>query len=819
MYTLEQISAILQAPLTGENVTITHLATDSRKIPFPGQTLFFAIRSQRRNGHLFLADAYQQGVRAFVVTEDVDLKAFPGAGILQAADAIAALQNLAAYHRSQFNIPVIGITGSNGKTIVKEWLNLMLRDDFNIVRSPKSYNSQTGVPLSVWQMNATHTLGIFEAGISQPGEMENLARIIQPTIGVLTNIGDAHSEGFKSVSQKLEEKLKLFNNGETALIYNINDGLTEPAVSVFPNIKYAWGNRDDVWLRITAMDRQPASTIVTLAQLTGHFHFRIPFTDNASVENAIHCIAVCRLLGVPDEVIDARLQHLHTVNMRLELKKGVNNCTIINDSYSADLSSLEIALAFLQAQSAGGKKTVILSDFQQNDLPPEKLYAEIAKSLRANHIGRVIAIGNLISQSLEAELLTDAPFIIEKYHTTDEFIRHFHPTAFNNETILIKGARVFAFEKIAALLQQQAHQTVLEINLTAIAHNLHQYRSQLKPATKMMVMVKAFGYGSGDAEVARLLQFSKVDYLGVAYADEGATLRRSGVHLPVMVMNPEPGAFETIESNNLEPELYSFDILTAFAAWCNTAGITGYPVHIKLDTGMHRLGFSMHEVEALADWLAAQQTLVVRSVFTHLVASEDPAEDAFTNTQTAAFVHACNILENQLGYTFIKHAANTAAITRHPDKHFDMVRLGIGLYGVKPGTLDLQAATALRSTVAQVKAVKTGETVGYNRKGKVLRDSVIATVRIGYADGYRRQLGNGAGQMWVRGQLAPVIGNVCMDMTMLDVTGIPRVQAGDEVEIFGNHIGIHTVAEQCNTIAYEIMTGISQRVKRVYISE
>jgi alanine racemase len=817
LYTTGSIATIINAQLSGEgNGGVSYLSVDSRKISFPSETLFFALKTERRNGHQFIKDVYEQGVRSFVISETLDYSNYSDASFLLVTDTMTALQHLAAHHRSQFQIPVIGITGSNGKTIVKEWLNQMLQDKNKVVRSPKSYNSQIGVPLSVWQINQSHTVGIFEAGISKPGEMEALQKIIQPTIGILTNIGAAHDEGFINRQQKLQEKLKLFTTSEI-LVCCYDDALIRETLQESPIKKFSWGQSADCDMQVLQVEKNNNAVQITIQSEGLPSTFKIGFTDAASIENALHCIAVLLYSKIDRQDIAGRLLLLHPVEMRLEWKKAINNCYILNDSYSNDISSLIIALNYLEQQQQGISRSVILSDFFESGLSDDELYSTVASLLKQQSIKRLFTVGIHISnyrKLFEAQGLT-----VFDYPDTAAFIDSFDPALFSNETILLKGARRFGFESIVHLLEQQVHQTVLEINLTALANNLQHYRQMLQPGVKMMVMVKAFGYGSGDAEVAKVLQYNKVDYLAVAYADEGVALRKSGIHLPVMIMNPEPSTFEAIENHNLEPELYSFGILEAFETYCAGQGITQYPVHIKLDTGMHRLGFEMQEVEKLANWLSQQDTLVVKTVFTHFAASEAAVHDAFTLQQASQFAEACRILENKLGYPFTRHAANTAAIRRHPDKHFDMVRLGIGLYGVDGNATDLKVLSALKKTVAKVKNVAAGETVGYGRMGKVEKDSIIATVRIGYADGYRRQLGNGNGQMLLNGQFAPVIGNVCMDMTMIDVSHISNVKAGDTVEIFGTGIPIQQIAKQCGTIAYEIMTAISQRVKRVYLQE
>lgn len=795
-YQLSHIAKILQADATIVSDTmVDQLLLDSRKVYAPSTSLFFALKSQRRNGHQFIADLYKRNVRSFVISEPIAANLYPEASFLLVGDTLTALQQLAAYHRQQFSIPVIGITGSNGKTIVKEWLYQLLQADFNIVRSPKSYNSQIGVPLSVWQMNKEHTLGIFEAGISKPGEMEKLEKIIQPTIAIITNIGEAHSEGFESKEQKKKEKQILLRNAIQA-----------------------------EELAVTAIQKESTSTTINVLKhpnLKETIAITIPFTDDASVENGMTCWRIMLMMGYANEVIAERMKLLQPINMRLELKKGINNCSIINDSYSADISSLDIALNFLDNQTAGIKKTVILSDFLQSSLPDTELYKQIALALENHSINKIIGIGEKISQFLPAAM-TNASVTQDYFLSTEAFIQHYRFSQFRDEAILVKGARLFEFEKVVQLLEQKVHQTVLEINLNAIAHNLKEYQSKLKPTTKVMAMVKAFAYGSGGAEIAGILQYHKVDYLGVAYADEGVELRKAGITLPIMVMNPEENAFEAIVENNLEPEIYSFELLTGFDTFLKGEGLQQYPIHIEIETGMNRLGFSVTEVEKLSEYLVASPSFKVQTIFSHLAGSEEKEQDDFTIIQAEKFQQAATLLSERLGYTFIRHIANSAAAIRHPQLQMDMVRLGIGLYGVDSADshqLNLQTVATLKSTVAQLKHLQPGESVSYNRKGLVNRNATIATIRIGYADGYPRRLGNNIGKIWIKGKLAPIIGTVCMDMLMVDVTDIPGVQEGDEVIIFGSQLSVSQVSQWAGTIPYEIMTGVSQRVKRIYFEE
>lgn len=826
-YTIQHIAAILQTTVSVSATTeIEQLLIDSRKIVFPQTSLFFAISGPRRDGHHFIKEVYQRGVRNFVVQEEFDMRLFSDANFLQVPDVLTALQRLAAHHRQQFHIPVIGITGSNGKTIVKEWLYQLLQHEYSIVRSPRSYNSQLGVPLSVWQMQPHHTLAIFEAGISAVGEMEKLAAIIQPTMGVLTNIGDAHNEGFINSRQKAIEKAKLFAGADTVFFGrevlqqalhpdNEDKGLYKEGTHFF-----SWSREAGATLQIVTEQKAEKQTQINASFENRQIQITIPFTDRASIDNAISCWCVLLQMKYPDAIIQERMLLLEPVEMRMQLKKAINNCYLLNDSYSNDLSSLDLAIDYLQQQAGNQKTTLILSDILQSGQYEEALYRDIAAQLAVRGINRFIGIGPAISKY--KELFMELDLQVAVYQSTDEFLQQVSTHQFKDEYILLKGARVFAFERISALLEQKVHQTVMEINLSAMIHNLKEYQKQLQPSTRLMAMVKAFSYGSGSAEVARILQFHKVDYLAVAYADEGVELRKAGISLPIMVMNADAASFDSLISYDLEPELYSFPIYHSFHQYLQQQGITQFPVHIKFNTGMNRLGFEVAEAELLAQQLITHHTMAVKTIFSHLVASESSLHDGFTQQQVAAFEKACLLVEKILGYSFLKHIANTAAIFRNPGYQFDMVRLGIGLYGVDSSDgngLTLQTVASLQSTIAQIRKVPAGDTVGYGRKGQLHRDSLIATVRIGYADGFGRALGNGKGSMYINGLLAPVIGNVCMDMTMIDVTDIPGVKEGDTVEVFGKNLPVQQVAQWAGTIAYEIMTGISQRVKRVYMEE
>jgi len=832
VYNAESISKVLKGELIQQtgNPEIEHILLDSRKLTFPETSVFIPLVSNRRNAHQYMEEVYEKGVSNFVVSEPLEPGKFPKANIILVKDTMNALHALVAFHRQHFHIPVIGITGSNGKTVVKEWLYQLLEKDYNIVRSPKSYNSQIGVPLSVWQMKPENTLAIFEAGISQPGEMENLEKIIRPTIGIFTNIGEAHSEGFLNIRQKINEKLVLFSKSDL-LIYSKDYLALNECVNAFHNVVgkkdnhegglqlFTWSRKTDADLRIIAVDKNNNQARIDALYKTEPLHITIPFVDEGSIENAIHCWALMIHFGMDQTIIQQRMDQLGNIAMRLELKQGINNCSIINDSYNSDLGSLTIALDFLQQQHQHPTLTVILSDILQSGKSDATLYEEVASLLQQKGINKLIGIGKNIGREKKSfQQITDLKS--QFYLTTEEFIQSFNSQDFQHETILLKGARIFEFERIGKLLEQKVHQTILEINLSAVSHNIKQYQALLQPSTKVMAMVKAFSYGSGSFEIANLLQFHGIDYLAVAYADEGVELRRTGITMPIMVMNPEPSSFDAILQWNLEPEIYSPHLLQQFEEEVIISGKTNFPIHIKLDTGMHRLGFEKKDIPELALRLTDNEYLKVKSVFSHLAASEDPSKDLFTKLQGELFFQMSHELQKALGNAVIRHISNSSAILRHPNLQLDMVRLGIGMYGIDSSNeMQLRPVSTLKTTVAQVKHLEKGETVGYGGKWEAKGPSITATVRIGYADGYPRRLSNGIGKMLVRGQLAPVAGIIAMDMLMLDVTHIPDIAEGDEVIVFGEGLPVQQLADWAETIPYEILTGISQRVKRVYFQE
>jgi Alr-MurF fusion protein len=829
MHTLSQIQRTLHADWLQQvhpEAVIEQILLDSRSVSAPPVSLFFAIKGQRHDGHDYLQPAYRAGVRHFVVSQSVDAAPLPEANILRVQDTLDALQTLAAWHRAQFRVPVVGITGSNGKTVVKEWLHQLLSPDFHIVRSPKSYNSQVGVPLSVWAMSEQHTLALFEAGISQPGEMERLARVIQPSIGIFTNIGPAHREGFASKTDKVREKMRLFDTAHT-LIFCADDEKIALAAQRWAAEKpgrqtISWSKTSqDAHFQVSEIQALPSgSTRMSLRETTGPqqvFYLEIPFSDTASIENALHCWALSRCLGSSPEEAALRMARLEPVEMRLELKAGLNRCTLINDFYNNDLASLRIALQFAAQQTRNRRLTLVLSDILQSGDSPQRLYDKVAAAMTERQVARLIGIGPAVA-ALGDKLggAVETHF----YPDTAAFLENLGRHEFRDEVLLLKGARPFEFERIARRLEQKAHKTVLEVNLAALIHNLNTYTRLLRPGTRTLAMVKASAYGSGSAEVAKLLEFHQVDYLGVAYADEGIELRQAGVNLPVLVLNPEPASFDALYRHRLEPEVYSLPLLRELLHFSGLE--KPLAIHLKLDTGMHRLGFESADIQELGSLLREHPNVQVRSVFSHLAASDAPAHDAFTHRQAAVFSENFDKIKAALGYAPLRHIVNTGGVARFPQYHFDMVRLGIGLYGIDSSGLQdlLRPVNVLKATVSQIKTVPPGDTVGYNRSGPVAEQPKrIATVSIGYADGLLRLAGGGRYAMLLRGQLAPTIGNVCMDMTMLDVTHIPAAREGDEVVVFGEKPPVQDLAACLQTIPYEVFTNISERVKRVYWQE
>lgn len=789
-----------------EDMPVDNLLVDSRKV-IPGRgSVFFALRGERFDGHDFIYSLYNAGIRQFIIERDIDTSRMPGANILRVDHTIWALQSLVRHRREKFSMPVIGITGSNGKTIVKEWLFQLLSRDYVITKNPGSYNSQVGVPLSVWQIHPNDQLCIFEAGISQPGEMEWLERVIQPSIGIFTNIGSAHDEGFESQVQKAREKVKLFPRCK-AVIYCADHTLAREALDNAGVATYSWSLHGNGDVNI----RAEADTYLVAAGDTS-FTISLPFRDSASVENVLHCTVVMLYLKYHPSVIAERVMMLQAVPMRMELKEGINQCQIIDDSYNNDILGLRISLDFLRHQKQKKRKRLILSDILQSGLSDEALTKQIADMVTQSGVEAITVIGPAMRPYKEF-FPADAEF----FPDTDSFLSGFQPSYYHDEVILIKGARVFQFEKIVSRLQRKVHGTVMEIDLGALVHNLNYFRRYLPDGTRIMVMVKAFGYGSGSIEIANVLQYHKVDFLGVAFADEGAELRRNNIEARIMVMNPTEESFGELLRHRLEPEIYNLAILKALISYLDGQSCV---IHIKLDTGMHRLGFEEGDLDELITALRTHPNIEVGSIFSHLAGADSADHDVFSREQGMRFESVANKITANLGYKPIYHLLNTSGILRHPTLHFDMVRLGIGLYGIDPtgGHPDLRPVVTLKTIISQIRMVKKGETVGYGRSQAMTRDTKIATLAIGYADGFRRAFSDGVGGVLINGQLAPVVGKVCMDMTMVDLTGI-EAQEGQEAIIFGPGLSIESLAQKAGTIPYEILTNTSERVKRVFVAE
>jgi alanine racemase len=823
-YTIEKVTTLIGARRYGlHDANIGFLLTDSRSLCFPEETLFFALKSGRNDGHRYIADLYRRGVRNFVVT-DVPQSfdtVYPEANFLKVTDTCEALQRLAERHRDAFNIPIVGITGSNGKTIVKEWLYQVLSPDRYVTRSPRSYNSQIGVPLSVWLLNSDSQVGIFEAGISEPGEMLALRDIIQPTIAVLTNLGQAHQENFKSMEQKCREKLVLFHDAQT-IVYPADDNTVRHVIaeSDYRGERLYWSTTDEhAPMFVKRIEKHEEATTVTyIYNGAKEQKFSIPFIDDASIEDAIVTAIVALRLGVDAKTLADRMMQLEPVAMRLEVKEGRHGCTLINDSYNSDINSLDIALDFMSRRPdhKGRRRTLILSDIQQSGEEPAALYREVSDLCVKRGVEKFVGIGPRISDNAEAIAVREKFF----FTTVEAFLRSEVFRTMRDEVVLIKGARQFGFDQITEQLVEKVHETVLEVNLNAVVANLNYYRSFMKPETKLVCMIKADAYGAGSVEIAKTLQDHRVDYLAVAVADEGATLRRNGITSNIMIMNPEMSAFKTMFDFDLEPEVYSFRLLDALVKAAEKEGITGWPVHIKLDTGMHRLGFDPEkDMDELIRRLKHQNAVIPRSVFSHFVGSDSDSFDDFSAKQFALFDKGSKQLQAAFEHKILRHIDNSAGIEHFPDRQLDMCRLGLGLYGINSrNNQTINNVSTLKTTILQLRNVPAGDTVGYSRKGTIDHDSVIAAIPIGYADGLNRHLGNRHCYCLVNGQKAEYVGNICMDVAMIDVTGID-CKEGDSVEIFGDHLPVTVLSDALDTIPYEVMTGISNRVKRVYFQD
>lgn len=822
-YTIEKITTLIGAHHYGENAAdVAFILTDSRSLCFPEETLFFALQTNRNDGHKYIPELYQRGVRNFVVTDVPADRAetYPDANFLKVSNTLKALQRLAERHRDEFDIPVVGITGSNGKTMVKEWLYQLLSPEMFVTRSPRSYNSQIGVPLSVWLMDEHTQVGVFEAGISKPGEMAALRAIIRPTIAVLTNLGTAHQENFSSMEAKCREKLVLFHDART-VVYDADDAIVRRIVSKtdIQGETIAWSRRDkNAAFYVSEVKKEDAMSVVSYIYKGVAGRYSLPFIDAASVSNSIICAVVALQLGLSRDALDRRMRLLEPVAMRLEVKEGQHGCTLINDSYNSDINSLDIALDFMNRRPdhKGRRHTLVLSDIYQSGKASRELYKEVSDLALKRDVEKFIGIGPQLCAQAEEIQLPEKFF----FHTVEQFIHSEVFRSLHNEVILLKGARKFGFDQVTELLVKKVHETILEVNLNNVVENLNHYRSFLKPTTKLVCMIKADAYGSGSVEIAKTLQDHRVDYLAVAVADEGVTLRRNGITANVMIMNPEMTAFKTMFDYDLEPEVYSFRLLEALIRAAEKEGITDYPVHVKLDTGMHRLGFDpTADMKRLIDRLKHQNAIIPRSVFSHFVGSDSDAFDDFSARQFALFEAGSKQLQAAFSHKILRHMDNSAGIEHFPERQMDMCRLGLGLYGVDPRTnAMLQNVSTLKTTILQMHCVKAGETVGYSRKGVIEHDSLIAAIPIGYADGLDRRLGNRRCYCLVNGKKAPYVGNICMDVAMIDVTGID-CREGDSVEIFGDHLPVTVLSDVLETIPYEVLTGVSTRVKRVYFQD
>lgn len=817
--TLGEIAQITNGKLIGNPLyEVSEITIDSRKQIQAKGTLFIALKGPRYDGHQFISEMIKEkGILSFISEtipeEDLLISQL---NFIIVPDTFMAFHMLAKAYREKFNCNIIGITGSNGKTIVKEWLNHLLSSNYRVTRSPKSYNSQTGVPLSVLLLDHSTQVGIFEAGISMKNEMEKIAPMINPRIGIITNILEAHQENFQSKQEKCDEKIQLFKNSQKLIF---RSDYPEIEISL---LKFNYKCIPVTWS--TSYEKKPDLLIISEAiedqntRIQAIFRGKkietfIPYSDKASIENAIHCWLICLELGMDNELVNERMLTLPSIEMRMQLKRAINNCVVVSDCYNSDLQSLSIAIDFLNQQPFQNK-TLVVSDIYQTGKQGNELYNELAKLLNNKNISRIIGVGKEIGKYKDL-----FPVNTRFYQTTDELISNLELIQFQNEAILFKGSRAFQLEKAVNQLEEKNHRTVMEINLNAMVNNLNYFRSLLPSSTKLMAMVKAFSYGSGTYEIANLLAYNKIDYLAVAFTDEGVHLRKSGIKTPILVMNPEEQSFRQMVEFQLEPEIYSFRVLNLFLNELMMLNVSNYPVHIKLETGMQRLGFAKNDIHQLCIQLKNNPFLRINSVFSHFVASDEPQHDSFTLYQYDLFIEMANQLENSIKYQFYKHIQNSAGIERFSNLKTDIARVGIGLYGISvlPETR-LDVVSTLKSYISQIKWVKSGESIGYGRKGVAESDTRIGIIPIGYADGYSRIHSNGNGYMYINGKRAPTVGNICMDMCMINLNDIDAKE-GDPVEIFGNNISVNELANQRSTIPYEIFTSVSPRVKRVYYHE
>jgi len=827
-YSITEISNVLEVTgghIIDEESIVSQLLTDSRSLTAPDETIFFALRTANDDGHNYIPDLYEKGVRNFVVSSDYyPLPDCQGANYLNVESPLDALQALATYHRRRFReLPVIGITGSRGKTTVKEWLYQLLKDDYRIVRSPRSYNSQIGVPLSLWDIDNNTDLAIIEAGISRVGEMDNLQGMIRPTIGIITNLGSEHNDGFASMQEKAREKAKILFNCE-CIVYCADDPLVThtiaPLLETDVALSMSWSrNHCHAPLQVDSTLHNENATTIHYSYNGISSAITIPFAADRDLDNAITCLSVLLHLGMSREVIAQRMATLTPVGTRLNVIEGVNNCTVIVDSYTSDYNSLTPALNFMTRRAGNRQCTAILSDLSNESYSGDELYIRVSELLKTTRISRLIGIGKeMCRYGNYFDWMPQARF----YNDTQDFIADVTKGDFEDETVLIKGDPAFGFSQIIDLLEAKQHITVMEVDLNALVHNFKFFKSLIKPGTKTIGMVKASGYGAGSYEIAKTLQDCGCDYLAVAVQDEGVELRKASITMPIIVLNPNGVNYKAMFQYHLEPELYSLDMARDLIKEGRRYGVQGFPVHIKIDSGMHRLGFTRDQLPELIALLKEQDVVKPASVFTHLSVADDPSQDPYTLQQFDYFESCSDLLQQQFDHHIMRHALNTSGIVRFPERQYDMVRIGIGLYGIR--TLDdgsedaLMPVSALRSIIISIKQWPAGTTVGYGRQGVLERDSRIATVTIGYADGFDRHFGNGRVSMWVGGKLCPTVGTVCMDAVMIDVTDAP-CKVGDTVEIFGEHVPVERLSEARGTIPYEILTSVSPRVKRVYYRE
>lgn len=816
-YTIKEIIDIVKTRAdVKNNIKINKLLFDSRNLISPSDSVFFAVKGKNRDGHSFISDLYNKKLRNFIVSEIPVGNEYSDANFIVVNDTLRALHDIASYHRNNFHGELIAITGSNGKTMVKEWLFHMLYKQKKVIRSPKSYNSCIGVPLSIWLLENNHDIGIIEAGISKSGEMVELYNIIKPDIGIFTNIGDAHQENFNNLNQKISEKLELFKSCKT-LIYCKDHMSIHSSISKSNKLKntklFTWSSKTNADLIIESLSREKNRTNIKAKYKNKELLISIAFTDEASIENSIHVLAYMLCFGYNTNYIIEQFKELPTVAMRLELKEGINSCTIINDSYNSDIGSLSIALDYLNQQNQHKIKTLVLSDILQSGYKEKDLYREVSKLVKTKKVTRIIGVGNSISSNSNF-FPSDSIF----YQSTDDFIRNFDSGIFYNQAVLLKGARVFEFERLSNLLEKKSHRTVLEINLTSIIHNLNYYKSLLPEKCRIMAVVKAFSYGTGSFEIANVLQYHGVDYLAVAYIDEGIQLRRTGIKMPILVMNPEAASFYQMIENKLEPEIYSLRILKLFLESVKRNSVKAYPIHIKLNTGMNRLGFIKEDIPEMIKIIKQSGIIKIMSVFSHMAGGGDGKFDDFSHLQIKLFEEMSDQISSFFNYKILLHLLNSQGLESFPDKTYDMLRLGIGLYGIGKAKNSLKNVCTLKTSISQIRNLTNGDTVGYNRMGKINKDSRIAVLPIGYADGLNRTLGNGKGKVLINKQFAPIIGDICMDMLMVDITSI-NAEEGDDAILFSNDYPVSRLSEQINTIPYEILSSISARVKRIYLTD